>query len=206
MTNFVKAQQTATPTGAQIFQRVYPQVNLSTKSSFGGDGSDGVLSGDADITISSSNNSVVVKNYTSMSVGSTITRAYTNAPTVAAGNNVVFLIADTSPFTVGRYVRVSSSAGSEIAKITAVSTNTSITLDTTTLTHTNSSPLITVLRKLTVSAQNNILVLKFTGNCDLTGWVIDMIGKGGTGGAGGSSAGATGSTGSNGITLDLEYT
>lgn len=67
-------------------------------------------------------------------------RAYTNDP--AAGSNIVLNMTDTSNFHVGNYCLVSSSAGSEVAKITVVTTNTSITVDTLALNHTTTTPLV----------------------------------------------------------------
>ena len=65
-------------------------------------------------------------------------RAYTNDP--AAGSNIELNMANTSGFIVGDVVTVSSSAGSEIAIITVVHTNTHITVDKLVLNHTKINP------------------------------------------------------------------
>jgi hypothetical protein len=69
-----------------------------------------------------------------------ISIAYTNDP--AAGSNITLNVADTSYFVVYDYVRVSSSAGAETARINAIVANTSITVDVLTLNHTTTTPLI----------------------------------------------------------------
>lgn len=72
--------------------------------------------------------------------------AYTNDPSV--GNNIELNMADTSEFTVGDIVIVSSSAGSERATITIVDTNVHITVNTLALNHTTTNPLVTNITKL----------------------------------------------------------
>ena len=74
-------------------------------------------------------------------------RAYTNDP--AAGSNITLNIADTSIFAVNDTVIVSSSAGSEVATITTVTTNTNIVVNTLALNHTTSNPLVTSMRVVT---------------------------------------------------------
>ncbi len=74
-------------------------------------------------------------------------QAYTNDP--AAGSNISLNMTDTSEFLVGDQVIVSSSAGSELATVTVVTTNTSITVNTLALNHTTVNPLVTSKRALT---------------------------------------------------------
>ena len=100
---------------------------------------------------------------------------YLNDPTI--GSSVVLNITNTSIFAMNDYVRVSSSAGSEIAQITAVATNVSITVSSLGLDHTTSSPLVTRLTKLTVTPTNCIVYIKVKGNADITNWVFDFNGK-----------------------------
>lgn len=69
-------------------------------------------------------------------------------------------MADTSIFAVGQKVRVSSSAGSEVATVTAIVTNVSITVDTLALNHTTTSPLVTRMNTLTITPTNCILHIK----------------------------------------------
>jgi len=66
---------------------------------------------------------------------------YTNDP--AAGSNIVLTMADTSIFTVGNVVTVSSSAGRELATINLIVPNTSIRVDSLSLDHTTTDPLVT---------------------------------------------------------------
>jgi len=68
-------------------------------------------------------------------------QAYTNDP--ASGSNITLNVASTTGFAAGNVVRVSSSAGQELATITDVVPNTSITVDALALNHTTVSPLIT---------------------------------------------------------------
>jgi hypothetical protein len=77
-------------------------------------------------------------------------QAFTNDP--AAGSNIVLNMTNTQGFTIFDTVNVSSGAGNEDAKITAVVANTSITVDTLALNHTTSSPLVTHLNCFTVPA------------------------------------------------------
>lgn len=70
------------------------------------------------------------------------TQAYTNDP--AAGSSIALNVASTSGFLVGDTVTVSSSAGSETARIISLVANTSITVNTLALNHTTTSPLITL--------------------------------------------------------------
>lgn len=84
-------------------------------------------------------------------------------------------MSNTSLFAIGDYVRVSSSAGSEIAQVTAVATNVSITVSNLGLEHTTSSPLVMRMTKMTVTATNCIVYIKVKGNADLTNWVFDFI-------------------------------
>lgn len=72
----------------------------------------------------------------------TVSVAYTNDP--AAGSNIVLNVASTSGFQIGDSITVSSSAGSETTRISALVTNTSITALSLALNHTTSSPLITL--------------------------------------------------------------
>ncbi len=74
-------------------------------------------------------------------VRSFASQAYTNDP--SSGSDIVLNMASTSIFTVGNVVTVSSSAGSENATITALVTDTSITVDSLSLDHTTSDPLVT---------------------------------------------------------------
>ncbi len=67
-------------------------------------------------------------------------QAYTNDP--AAGSSIVLNMAATAGFNVGNKVLVSSSAGSEVAIITAVVANTSITVDVLALNHTTTNPMV----------------------------------------------------------------
>ena len=69
-----------------------------------------------------------------------VERAYTGDP--AAGNNIELAMADTSGFTVGDLVEVSSSAGRENATITVVHANTHLTVNTLALNHTTTSPMV----------------------------------------------------------------
>jgi len=66
---------------------------------------------------------------------------YTNDPTI--GFNIVLTMVNTVAFQVGDEVIVSSSAGSELAIVTAVNPNVSITVDELTLNHTTTNPLVT---------------------------------------------------------------
>lgn len=84
-----------------------------------------------------------IPDYNTWSYSSGIrTQAYTNDP--AAGSSITLNVANTSGFIVGDSVTVSSSAGSEIARIISIVTNTSITVNSLALNHTTSSPLITL--------------------------------------------------------------
>ena len=67
-------------------------------------------------------------------------QAYTNDP--AAGDDIELEMVDTSGFNVGNIVTVSSSAGSEQAKVTVVDANVHITVDTLALDHTTTNPLV----------------------------------------------------------------
>lgn len=70
------------------------------------------------------------------------TQAYTNDP--ASGENIELAMTNTAGFLVGDYVKVSSSAGTEISgSITVVHDNTHITVASLALNHTTTSPLIT---------------------------------------------------------------
>lgn len=69
-------------------------------------------------------------------------QSYTNDP--ASGSNITLNMASTTNFNVGNYVLVSSSAGSEVAKITVVNANVSIVVDTLALNHTTTNPLVYV--------------------------------------------------------------
>ena len=80
----------------------------------------------------------------------TRTQAYTNDP--AAGNGITLNMTNTADFTVGCDVTVSSSAGSESTIVTAVVTNTSITVNQLLLNHTTSSPLVTLRDTFTINA------------------------------------------------------
>jgi hypothetical protein len=82
-----------------------------------------------------------------------------------------------SIFAVGQKVRVSSSAGTEAATITAIATNVSVTVDTLALNHTTTSPLITRMSTLTVTPTNCIIHIKVQGYCNLTNWYINLQGK-----------------------------
>jgi hypothetical protein len=68
-------------------------------------------------------------------------QAYTNDP--AIGSNIELNMTDTSEFVVGQVVTVSSSAGSEQARVTVVHVNTHITVDALALNHTTTNPLVT---------------------------------------------------------------
>jgi hypothetical protein len=74
-------------------------------------------------------------------------RAYTNDP--AAGSNITLNISNTSIFTAGDSVIVSSSAGSEVATIVSVTANTNIVVDVLALNHTTSNPLVTSMSVVT---------------------------------------------------------
>jgi hypothetical protein len=67
-------------------------------------------------------------------------QAYTNDP--AAGSNIELNMTDTSGFNVGNIVTVSSSAGSEQARVTVVHANTHLTVDTLALNHTTTNPVV----------------------------------------------------------------
>ena len=69
-----------------------------------------------------------------------LSQPYTNDP--AAGSNITLNMTDTSKAHVGNIVLVSSSAGSENARITAVVANVSITVDTLALNHTTTNPVV----------------------------------------------------------------
>lgn len=70
------------------------------------------------------------------------TQAYTNDP--AAGASIVLNMTNTAGFLVGDSVTVSSSAGSEVARIDSIVANTSITVNALALNHTTTSPLVTL--------------------------------------------------------------
>lgn len=70
-----------------------------------------------------------------------LTQAYTNDP--ASGSSITLNMTDTTYAHVGNVVYISSSAGAEQARITAIVANTSITVDALTLNHTTTSPLVT---------------------------------------------------------------
>ncbi len=80
-------------------------------------------------------------------------QAYTNDP--AAGSSITLNMTDTTGFLVGDIVKVSSSAGSEEAVITAVVANTSITVNTLALNHTTTTPLVTGRLPYDVFVYNN---------------------------------------------------
>lgn len=147
---------------------------------FGGTGADGAIANNASITITGSNNTVFVKNYTSWAAGDQLSKAFTNDP--AAGSSIVLNMANTGNFAVNDIVRVSSSAGSEFATVTAIATNVSITVDTLALNHTTTSPLVTKMRVLTITPTNCLLHIKIQGDCNLSGWYLNFQGKGGQSG------------------------
>lgn len=68
-------------------------------------------------------------------------QAYTNDP--AAGQLITLNMTDTSKFSVGAGVIVSSSAGSEMAIVTSLVLNTSITVTYLALNHTTTTPVVT---------------------------------------------------------------
>ena len=72
-----------------------------------------------------------------------LARAYTNDP--AAGASIALSMNPTSGLVAGDVVIVSSSAGTEVARITTVTTNVSITVDYLTLNHTTTNPLVTLI-------------------------------------------------------------
>ena len=88
------------------------------------------------------------------------TQAYTNDP--AIGVAVVLNMANTSDFIVGADVAVSSSAGAENTYVTAVVTNTSITVNQLLYNHTTSSPLVTLLDVFTVAGDVAAIFQKST--------------------------------------------
>lgn len=67
-------------------------------------------------------------------------QAYTNDP--IAGSNIVLNMVNTAGFNIGNLITVSSSAGFEQAYITAISANTSITVNALALNHTTTNPLV----------------------------------------------------------------
>jgi hypothetical protein len=69
-----------------------------------------------------------------------VERAYTGDP--AAGNNIELAMADTTGFSVGDLVEVSSSAGRENATVTVVHASTHLTVNTLALDHTTVSPMV----------------------------------------------------------------
>jgi hypothetical protein len=69
-----------------------------------------------------------------------VERAYTNDP--AAGANIELNMADTTGFTVGDLVEVSSSAGRENATVTVVHASTHLTVNTLALNHTTTAPMV----------------------------------------------------------------
>jgi hydrogenase maturation factor len=75
-------------------------------------------------------------------------QAYTNDP--AAGTNIELNMADTSGFTVGDLITVSSSAGTENALVTVVHVNTHLTVDKLWLNHTTTNPLVKLASALPV--------------------------------------------------------
>lgn len=85
-----------------------------------------------------------------MRIKMTQSQAYTNDP--ASGANIELNMADTSAFTVGKTVTVSSSAGSETATVTVVHTNTHITVGALALNHTTTNPLVTITNYFKISA------------------------------------------------------
>lgn len=111
------------------------------------------------------------------------TQAYTNDP--AAGLSIVLNMTNTADFVVGSDVTVSSSAGSENTKVTAVVANTSITVLQLTLNHTTSSPLVTLLDAFTINADVTSFIekgtkLKFTQTTVKYGTVFSATHSGGT--------------------------
>lgn len=79
-------------------------------------------------------------------------QSYTNDP--GAGSNIVLNMTDTSGFTVGNTVIVSSGAGSEKAIIVSIVTNTSITVDTLAINHTTVNPLVTCYKYFIVTKKS----------------------------------------------------
>lgn len=147
---------------------------------YGGNGSDGAVDGTADITITGSNNTHIIKQFSSWSAGNMPSQAYTNDP--ASGTSIVLNMSSTTLFAIGDWVRVSSSAGADIAQVTAVSAGVSITVDNLTLNHTTSSPLVQRFRKLTITPTGCTLEIRCATNMDWTGWYVDGKGKGALGG------------------------
>lgn len=74
----------------------------------------------------------------------TNSQAYTNNP--SSGSNIVLNMTSTSLFAIGDTVTVSSSAGSENATISALVLNTSITLNSLSLDHTTTSPVVIAMK------------------------------------------------------------
>jgi hypothetical protein len=81
------------------------------------------------------------------------TQAYTNDP--AAGSNIELNMAATAGFLVGDVVTVSSSAGTETARITVVHVDTHITVNVLALNHTTVSPLVTGALPYDIWVYNN---------------------------------------------------
>lgn len=107
---------------------------------------------DALITVVTANTSITVDvltlNHTTttpvvkLSSALYLQRAYTNDP--AAGSNIALNMADTSGFSVGNKVMVSSTAGWELAVVTVVTASTSITVNALALNHTTATPMVTI--------------------------------------------------------------
>ena len=79
-------------------------------------------------------------------------QAYTNDP--AAGQFIVLNMTDTSKFAIGYGVIVSSSAGSEMAIVTALVANTSITVTYLALNHTTTTPVVTAFAFTTAADES----------------------------------------------------
>ena len=139
------------------------------------DWSDWIIDWSADINLSWTDNSLIVKQYSSFATSTKWSQAYTNDP--ASGTSIVLNMTSTSLFAIGDFVKVSSSAWSELAKVSAVVLNTSITVDVLALNHTTTTPVVTRMNKFTVTPNNCIVYIKVQWNFDATNWVFDFAWK-----------------------------
>lgn len=87
-------------------------------------------------------------------------QAFTNTP--AAGASTVFTMTNTTGFVVGDRVMITSGGGTDYPIITAVTTNTNITVTYTDYAHTAVNPLVTSLGKFTISGDYTGIFTKGT--------------------------------------------
>lgn len=111
-----------------------------------------LLSSDGDAWISAVPSGWVNDLNTWTNTTAPLSRAYTNDP--AAGSNVALNMADTSGFSKGDVVLVSSDAGVELTVLTAISTNVSITALYLALNHTTVNRLVRLIKPNAVVSVN----------------------------------------------------